>query len=67
MIHLMFGFAILLMIYGFIKEKTPSKMPPNAYFDWSEYWKDIENGMTTKEQIRKQENFGYYKSRDSKK
>lgn len=63
MIHLMFAFAIILMLCDFAKEKTPSKMPPNAYFDWNEYWADIRNGMSTTEQIKKQERFGYYKSR----
>lgn len=67
MVHLMFAFAVILMICGFINEKRPSKMPPNAYFDWDEYWKDIRNGMSSKEQLKKHENFSYYKSRNVEK
>ena len=40
-------------------------MPPNAYFDWNEYYEDIRNGMSCTEQLRKNKKYGYYKSRDT--
>ena len=57
--------AILIIIYFVVKENMPSKMPPNAYFDWDEYYRDIDNGMDCMTQLRKEQNYGYYKSRDT--
>lgn len=60
--------AILIILYFVVKENVDDKkMPSNAYFDWDEYYKDIENGMSCTEQLRKEQNYGYYKSRDTKK
>ncbi len=63
MIHLMFGLAVILVVYNLFKESRPSKMPPNAYWDWDEYWQDVENGMSSQQQLKKIENYGYYKSK----
>jgi hypothetical protein len=58
--------AILIIIYFVAKEnREDKKMPPNAYFDWDEYYEDIRNGMSCTEQLRKEQNYGYYKSRDT--
>ena len=42
-----------------VKEKLEKPAPTGTRFDWDAYWKDIENGMTTMEQIKKRERGGY--------
>ena len=34
--------------------------PANMRFNWDAYWKDIENGISVMDQIKKQERGGYY-------
>ena len=43
-----------------IKEKLEKPTPKGTRFDWDAYYKDIENGITCREQIKKQQQGGYY-------
>ena len=62
----MFGFLFTLFQGLFtakelIKEKTEPVYPRGTYFDWDEFWKDVENGMSTVESNKKHQRGGYYK------
>ena len=51
--------STLLATKGFIKEKLEKPAPKGARFDWDAYYKDIANGMSTMEQIKKRQRGGY--------
>ena len=42
-----------------IKEKIEPIAPKGTRFDWDAYWSDIENGMSTIEQVKKRQSGGY--------
>lgn len=42
-----------------VKEALEKPAPKGTRFDWDAYWKDIDNGMTTQEQIKKRQCGGY--------
>lgn len=52
-------FAILLAIKEIVEEKAEKPAPKGTRFDWGAYWKDVENGVTTMEQVKKSECGGY--------
>ena len=54
--------ALIYTVYMILKEKLEKPLPKDAYYDWDEYWKDIENGVPLKVRQRKQERMEYYKS-----
>lgn len=51
--------STLLTAKEMIKEKTEKPAPKGTRFDWDAYYKDIENGMDTMEQVRKRQSGGY--------
>lgn len=57
----MFGLltAIVLTAKEIIKEKTEPVVPKGTRFDWDAYWKDVEDGMSTIEQIEKRKRGDY--------
>ena len=59
MLNVLFILSVSYTIYKLIKEMLEKPKPSNIVFDWDAYWKDIENGMSTKEQIKKRKNGGY--------
>ena len=58
----MWLFGVIATLFAgkqLIKEKMEKPTPKGTRFDWDAYYKDIENGMTTMEQIKKRQNGGY--------
>ena len=51
--------ATLFVGSQIVKEKMEKPAPKGTRFDWDAYYKDIENGMTTVEQIKKRQRGGY--------
>lgn len=54
--------AIGFILFNIINEKRENPLPKDAYFDWDEYYRDINNGMSAKQQLEKRKRMGYYKS-----
>lgn len=50
---------ILCTANEYIKEKTEPVAPKGTRFDWDAYWKDVKNGMTCMEQVKKRQNGDY--------
>lgn len=63
MINILFVIAAIFAIKQIIKEAAEKPAPKDTRFDWDAYWKDVENGMPTTEQIKKRQNGGYYTTR----
>ena len=55
--------SIICVLYMIIKESLEKPAPKDVYFDWDEYYKDIENGINPMEQVRKRERGEYMKSK----
>ena len=51
--------SILFAIKEVVKEKTEPVVPKGTRFDWDAYYKDIENGISAMEQVRKRQRGGY--------
>ena len=53
-------FTVLILAIGsIIKEKTEPVPPKGMHFDWDAYWNDVNNGMSSVEQIKKRQRGGY--------
>lgn len=46
-------FAVIFAIIEVIKEKREPVAPKGTRFDWDAYWADVDNGMSSMEQVRK--------------
>lgn len=51
--------AILFTAKEIVDEKIEPVASKDICFDWSAYWNDVKNGMTSMEQIKKREHGGY--------
>ena len=49
----------ILSIIQVVKEWREKPAPKGTRFDWDAYWKDVENGMPSIEQVRKRQRGGY--------
>lgn len=54
--------AVGFFLYFVLKETFEKPMPKDAYFDYDEYWKDINDQMDINKRMRKLKNMKYYKS-----
>ena len=59
MFDFLFFVSIIFNTKEIIEEKLEKPAPKGARFDWDAYWKDVENGMSTIDQIKKRERGGY--------
>lgn len=59
MINLFTALAAIFSAKEIIKEKTEPVAPKGTRFDWDAYWKDIKNGMSCTEQVRKRQRGEY--------
>ena len=57
--HILFIFGIIAAIVTLVKEALEKPAPKGQRFDWDAYWKDVENGMDSMEQVRKRQRGGY--------
>lgn len=57
--HLLFVIAIIYAVVKLVKEALEKPAPKGQRFDWDAYWKDVENGMDSMEQVRKRQRGGY--------
>lgn len=55
-----FLLAAGFLVYTAFKKITRKKIPKGARFDWDAYWKDVREGLTTQEQLKKKENLEYW-------
>lgn len=55
-----FLLAAGFLVYSAFKKITQKKIPKGARFDWDAYWKDVREGLTTQEQLKKKENLEYW-------
>lgn len=51
--------AALFTAKDVIKEKIELVAPKGTRFDWDAYWKDVNDGMGTMQQVRKRQSGGY--------
>lgn len=51
--------GIILAVWKLLKEALENPAPKGTRFDWDAYWKDVENGMDSMEQVRKRQRGGY--------
>lgn len=51
----MFGLLSFISILFAGKEIIEKPVPKGTHFDWDAYWKDVENGISITEQIKKRE------------
>ena len=67
MLNLLMIVSIVFTIVELIKEKIEPVAPKGTRFDWDAYWNDVNNGMSTIEQIKKRERGGYLTTKPEKK
>ena len=51
--------ALICGIYKLLNEVFEKPAPKGTRFDWDAYWKDVENGMSSMDQVRKRQRGGY--------
>lgn len=59
MFNLLLILSVVFTIVELFKEITEPVAPKGTRFDWDAYWADVNNGMSTMEQIKKRERGGY--------
>jgi len=52
--------SLIYAAYKIISEKLEKPAPANRRFDWDAYWKDVENGMSVTDGIKKQKRGDYW-------
>ena len=57
--NVFFIFILILAVKQIIKEALEKPAPKGTRFDWDAYWKDVENGMSSMDQVRKRQRGGY--------
>ena len=57
--NLLFIIAIIFAIKQILKETFEKPAPKGTRFDWDVYWEDVNNGMSSMEQVRKRQRGGY--------
>lgn len=57
--NIFFFIVLILALKQIIKEALEKPAPKGTRFDWDAYWKDVENGMPSMEQVRKRQRGGY--------